>query len=58
MRQGSTLQGATQLGVSFQTISRDLERFSHDEKTSRPKGGRPKGSKRQPSKDLAEISSQ
>jgi len=52
-KQGFTMeQIATQLGVSFQTISRDLKEFSHDEKIKKPaktatnpKGaGRPKGS--------------
>jgi hypothetical protein len=36
---------AEALNVSTATVGRDLEGFSHDEKTSRPKGGRPKGSK-------------
>jgi IS30 family transposase len=44
-RQGFTMdQIATQLKVGVATIGRDLEGFSHPEKTSRPKGGRPKGS--------------
>jgi hypothetical protein len=37
-------QIATQLGVSHPTIVRDLKGFVHGEQTSRPKGGRPKGS--------------
>jgi hypothetical protein len=34
---------ATQLGVATWTISKDLKEFSPEVKTSRPKGGRPKG---------------
>jgi AraC-like DNA-binding protein len=46
-KQGFTMeQIATQLGVSHPTIVRDLKGFVHDEQTSRPKGGRPKGSSR------------
>jgi DeoR/GlpR family transcriptional regulator of sugar metabolism len=41
---------AEALGVSTATVGRDLEGFSHDEKTSRPKGGRPKGTQK-PKKD-------
>jgi hypothetical protein len=44
-KQGFTMEAiATQLGVATWTISKDLKEFSPQVKTSRPKGGRPKGS--------------
>jgi IS30 family transposase len=44
-KQGFTMEAiATQLGVATWTISKDLKEFSPEVKTSRPKGGRPKGS--------------
>ena len=44
-QQGFTMEAiATQLGVATWTISKDLKEFSPEVKTSRPKGGRPKGS--------------
>ena len=44
-KQGFTMQTiATQLGVATWTISKDLKEFSPEVKTSRPKGGWPKGS--------------
>ena len=55
-KDGETMeQIATQLGVSQQTIGRDLESLSIVDKPQRPKGGRPKGSKRKRKHEAVEA---